>query len=259
MQDLTISLIQSALHWQDAKANKQHFDSLLDPLANKTDLIVLPEMFLSGFSMQPELCAEPYKGPGFQWMQAKAKELNAALVGSIATQLDNGNYANRFYFVSPEGESEFYDKRHLFRMGNEHLHYQAGTERKVINYKGWRICPQICYDLRFPVFSRSHNDVDLMIYVANWPNPRAHAFRTLAQARAIENHCYVAAVNRIGEDGNGYQFQGDSLLSDFNGQLLIDHEPNKAFVETQILSAKALLQFREDFPVWMDADEFKLS
>lgn len=258
MQNLHVSLVQTDLHWQQPEANMQMLDRLLEPLAGTTDLIVLPEMFLTGFCMQPAEAAEPEHGPGFEWMKRKAQALGAALTGSIAVRCGDRFY-NRLWFVAPDGEAEFYDKRHLFRMSGEDRQYSAGQTRKVIHYRGWRILPQICYDLRFPVFSRNRNDYDLVLYVANWPEPRRQVFRVLLQARAIENYCYLAAVNRIGKDGNGYAYAGDSMLVDYRGDPIIDRAPGCEFIAGSSLDGAGLLAFREKFPVWMDADDFVLN
>lgn len=257
MQNLTISLVQADLHWHQPDANRTQFEALLTPLAGHTDLVVLPEMFTTGFTMSPEAVAEAEDGETRHWMQVQAQQLNAALVGSVVTQTADG-YRNRLLFCTPDGDVILYDKRHLFRMGGEHNHYQQGSERVVLEYRGWRIMPQICYDLRFPVFTRNRNEYDLLLYVANWPAPRRHAWRTLLQARAIENLSYVAGVNRVGSDGSGLQYSGDSLLLDFCGERLVDGPEGEAFVETRTLDAEALSAFRTRFPAWMDADEFAL-
>lgn len=257
MQDLKVSLIQTSLVWQDASANMTKLEGLFEPLAGKTDLIVLPEMFNSGFSMQPELVAEPVDGPTVTWLKHQAAKTGAAICGSIAVTVTEG-FANRMFFVTPDGAVQFYDKRHLFRMGNEHEHYVEGRERIVIDYLGWRILPQVCYDLRFPVWSRNRNDYDLAIYVANWPAARRKPWRILLQARALENQCYCVGVNCIGEDGNGLTYTGDSLLVDYLGELKIDNEPKSEFVATQTLAAVPLFSFREKFPAWRDSDNFWL-
>lgn len=254
---LRVSLVQTELAWQNPAQNLAQFTQLLQSLVGQTDLIVLPEMFTTGFMMTPETHAEPYSGASFTWMQAQAAQLKAAICGSVATAA-NGQYTNRFMFATPDGHMQFYDKRHLFRMGDEVNHYNAGSERKVFNYQGWRILPQVCYDLRFPVFMRNRNDYDLALVVANWPAVRRKPWRTLLQARAIENQSYVIGVNRIGTDGLGLAYSGDSLTVDFKGELLVDRPENSAFVETVSLDLTALQQFREQFPAWMDADEFNL-
>lgn len=261
MQDLRVSLIQTDLHWQQPDKNRAMLEQLIRPLAGKTDLIVLPEMFTTGFSMAPELSAEPEAEDTRAWMKALASDVDAAITGSVATQLERGgevDYVNRLLFISPD-QHAYYDKRHLFRMGGEHEHYQAGSERKLIEYRGWRILPAICYDLRFPVFLRNRNEYDLMLCVANWPAPRRLPWRTLLQARAIENLCFVAGVNRIGTDGNGLNYSGDSMLVDFKGLAVIDGAIEQPFVETQVLSVESLEKFRAVFPAHLDADEFELS
>lgn len=256
MQNLRISLVQTSLDWQQPEQNRSRLANLIAPLSGQTDLVVLPEMFTTGFTMAPETLAEPMQGPTLDWMRQQADTLGAAVCGSVVVE-DNG-YRNRFFFVTPDGRVQHYDKRHLFRMANEHQYYVAGDTRLVIEYKGWRILPQVCYDLRFPVWCRNVNDYDLMLCVANWPSPRRHAWRTLLQARAIENQGYVAGVNRVGIDGKGLDYSGDSLLVDFKGQALLDGNPGDAFVKTGTLNAEDLQQFRHNFPAWQDADDFEL-
>lgn len=257
MQDLRITLVQADLIWHQPEANRTQFEDIFADLEGKTDLIVLPEMFTTGFTMTPEALAEPEDGETVQWLKQQAHRLDVAIVGSVVTQVGD-HYRNRLFFTPPNGEQQVYDKRHLFRMGGEHNHYEAGRERVVVEYKGWRIMPQICYDLRFPVFSRNHNEYDLLLYVANWPKPRRQPWRTLLQARAIENLTYVAGVNRVGTDGAGLEYSGDSLLVDFTGECLIDQAAEQAFVETYTLDSRALNDFRKRFPAWMDADAFDL-
>lgn len=254
MQNLKISLIQTPLDWQQPESNRNRLAELMAPLAGQTDLIVLPEMFTTGFTMEPEAVAEPMSGPTLAWLRDQAAALGAAVCGSVV--IEDQGYRNRLLFVTPDGAVEHYDKRHLFRMANEHQYYVAGDSRKVIEYKGWRILPQVCYDLRFPVWCRNRNDYDLALFVANWPAPRRNAWRTLLLARAIENQCYVAGVNRIGEDGKGLEYSGDSLLVDPKGQALLDAPAGEAFVKTGTLYAEDLRQFRDNFPAWQDADAF---
>ena len=258
IDDLRVSLVQTELIWQSPKANRELLSQKMGALAGTTDLIVLPEMFTTGFMMQPEMHSEPMEADTLAWMREQASLLNAALCGSIAMQVEKG-FVNRFLLVEPSGEVSFYDKRHLFRMGDEHNHYAAGDKRVIFNYRGWRILPTVCYDLRFPVFMRSRNDYDLAICVANWPAARRHPWRALLVARAIENQCYMLGVNRIGEDAAELQYSGDSMAIDFKGEALIDRDAYVPFIETVNLSHQALTDFKVKFPAWQDADHFELS
>ena len=256
--DLRVTLVQTELLWQLPDANRTLLAEKLSPLAGHTDLIILPEMFTTCFMMNPEDHAEPMESETLAWMRQQAAALNAAVCGSVAMQ-DGDAYINRMLLVCPAGSVQFYDKTHLFRMGNEHQHYRAGTERVIFEYAGWRILPTICYDLRFPVFMRCQNDYDLAICVANWPAPRRAPWRMLLQARAIENQCYMLGVNRIGEDGVGLQYSGDSLAVNFKGELLLDKPQGESFVTTVHLHLDEVKQFREVFPAWQDADAFSLN
>ena len=258
MQNLKITLLQTSLHWQQPDTNRSAIEARFADVTGKTDLILLPEMFTTGFTMAPEGLAEEEQGETLEWMQRHSRLTGAAICGSLIVSSPAG-FRNRLYWVTPEGESTYYDKVHLFRMANEHEHYAAGERRLIIAYRGWRIMPQICYDLRFPVWARNRNDYDLLLYVANWPAPRRHAWRTLLQARAIENQSYVAGVNRVGRDGNGVDYSGDSLLVDFKGELMIDRAEGEVFIETGELDGAALADFRKAFPAWMDADAFSIS
>lgn len=253
MQDLTITLIQSALHWQNKAANFEKNERIFETLG-KTDLVILPEMFTTGFTMQPEQLAEDFPGESVDWMATQARRLNAVITGSIAVR-ESGHYYNRLIWMRPSGEYETYDKRHLFRMAGEDKHYSAGQKRLIVEYKGWRICPLVCYDLRFPVWSRNRNDYDLLIYVANWPRVRRDPWRALLPARAIENLCYVVGVNRVGEDGNGFAHSGDSMVIGPKGNSLF-HSADEEISPTITLSSEALIKFRERFPAHKDADDF---
>lgn len=257
--DLQISLIQSNLFWNQPDKNLNVFSGLIEPLQNKTDLVLLPEMFTSGFSLEPETIdpKESYKTTEL-WMLSEARKTNAAICGSVLYVGAENHRTNRMLFATPEGDLWHYDKTHLFRMGGEHERYEAGKERKVFRYRGWRILATICYDLRFPVFLRNLGDYDLMLCPANWPAARRTPWRTLLQARAIENLAYVAGVNRIGTDGNDLVYSGDSMLVSYNGEHLIDESPDQAFVKTTTLSAERLASFRRKFPAWQDADRFNL-
>ena len=233
-----MALVQAELAWHDIGANIARFDTLLSPLAGKVDLIALPEMFTTGFTMKPSEVAEGMDGHAAAALRRWAKKLNAHVTGSAVIR-EAGRYYNRLLWARPDGTVEHYDKRHLFRMANEQQHYAAGSRRLIVELKGWRICPMICYDLRFPVWSRNWGDYDVLLYVANWPQRRAHAWSTLLKARAIENLAYVVGVNRIGKDGNGATYAGDSVALDFLGQPL-SSEGGGDRVETAVFDFESL-------------------
>jgi omega-amidase len=260
MNTLNVTLVQAALVWHDAAANRRKFEALLAPLAGKTDLVALPEMFTTGFTMQPEQAAEIADGPTVDWMREQAAKIGAVIAGSIATR-DAGQHFNRLVCMRPDGTYESYDKRHLFRMAHEHDHYTAGTRQVIVDVKGWKVRPLVCYDLRFPVWSRNQlggaGAYDLLLYVANWPERRRYAWQTLIKARAIENLSYCVAVNCVGRDGNGINYTGDSAAIDFLGQLLTEPSEQE-FVTTVTLDLAALRAFRDKFPAHLDADEFQL-
>jgi len=253
-----LSIAQQPLAWQDPEANRAHFAAVLAPLVGQTDLVVLPEMFTTGFTMKPESHAEPAGGATRDWLQQQARALDAAVGGSVAVN-DQGRYYNRFMLATPAGEFYHYDKRHLFRMGGEHRHYSAGSHAQLIEWRDLRICPLVCYDLRFPVWSRRRPelDYDLAIYSANWPAARRHAWNTLLRARAIENQAFVTGVNRVGDDGNGVAHVGDSVVLDFTGQPLVELLDQPSIV-TVPLDAGALRAWRACFPAHLDADAFSL-
>lgn len=255
---LKIAAIQADLVWEAPEKNRDYFEEQFQGLASQeADLVVLPEMFTTGFSMQTEKLAEPNNGITVKWMQANAKKYNFLLTGSLIIR-ENSNYYNRQIFAFPDGSLRHYDKRHLFRMGGEHKHYTSGKERVVINYKGWRIFPQICYDLRFPIWSRNRNDYDLLIYVANFPAPRRKVWQTLLAARAIENQCYVVGCNRIGTDDEGLHYTGDSQVISHKGEVIATAPENTPYVLIITLSLEELQYFREKFPVHLDADSFTI-
>lgn len=253
MSTLKISVLQQPLVWMDGEANLRFFDSLLDGLKDR-DLIVLPEMFTTGFAMEAAKSSLA-ESEVISWLQAKAAATHAMVAGSAAIQTAKGA-VNRFFLVEPDGAVHFYDKRHLFRMAGEHEHYLAGDRREVFEWRGWRILPQVCYDLRFPVFARNQNDYDLALYVANWPAPRALHWQTLLQARAIENQAYIAGCNRVGTDGNGHGYSGDSRIFSPLGEVLAAGEPHQPAILEAELSLETLREYREKFPAWRDADSF---
>ena len=263
MQDLKISLIQSNLVWENTNENLKNFDVKLSPLKNNTDLIVLPEMFNTGFSMNPKKCAESINGQTMQWLKAKAKELNASIIGSILIG-NNNNYYNRLIVMYADGIFEQYDKRHLFRLSEEHNLYTKGKKKIIADIKGWKICPLICYDLRFPVWSKNtYNEkngyeYDCLIYIANWPHSRNFAWNSLLKARAIENQAYVIGVNRIGADGNSTPHSGCSMVIDYKGNPTFEFPENKEFVETISISKNNLRDFRNQFTIGLDWDNFEI-
>ena len=265
MQDhLDISLVQGNTRWHDPQANREYYGDLLQRETGKTDIFILPETFTSGFSNEAIAGAETMQGETLAWMLEKAREHDAVVTGSVQIR-ENSNVFNRLIWAQPDGGFEYYDKRHLFRMANEHQRYASGNERLIVEYKGWRICPLVCYDLRFPVFSRNrfnHDaenrfDYDLLLYVANWPAARRHAWNSLLPARAIENLAYVTGVNRVGLDGNSIDYSGDSVLLDYLGQAMVVGGKNDE-VLTGALSATELTAFREKFPAYLDADKFEI-
>ena len=206
---MQVAIIQTQLFWENVSKNLTHFEQKIEEITLGIDLIVLPEMFTSGFTMHPERVAQKMDGFAIDWMKKQAAKKQAAICGSLVIE-ENNRFYNRFIFVLPDGTLYFYNKRHLFTLANEQLHYTAGNEKVIITYKGWQICLQICYDLRFPAFVRNHENYDLIIYVANWPNTRINAWDMLLKARAIENMCHVIGVNRVGVDENGLNFSGQS-------------------------------------------------
>jgi predicted amidohydrolase len=256
--DLLVTIIQAQLHWQDAEKNRAMFSDKLATAVPQTDLIVLPEMFTTGFSMNAAALAEEAEGPTLTWMQQEAQKHQAVLTGSVIVQ-EQGNFYNRLYWVRPDGSYAIYNKKHLFRMAKEHHTYTAGKEKIVVELNGWNICPLVCYDLRFPVWSRNlGNSYDLLLYVANWPQLRSLAWRTLLQARAIENIAYVVGVNRVGTDGNNHPYSGDSAIIHPKGYHLLETSQAEG-IHTLTLSRQELFDFREAFPAHMDADTFSLS
>lgn len=256
MQDLMVSLIQTPLYWEDPVANRAMLEEKIAEI-DITDVIVLPEMFTTSFTNNATQFAEPMNLHTFKWMKQLASQSGACIVGSYAVK-EGTNFFNRLLWMQPDGTFYTYDKRHSFRMSDEHKVYTAGNKQLIVEYKGWKIAPFICYDLRFPVWSRNtNNKYDLAIYVANWPSARAHAWKSLLPARAIENISYVIGLNRIGTDGLGLDYSGDSVVQDFKGVPLAELNSEEK-TETVVLSKKDLTDFREIFPAYLDGDEFKL-
>lgn len=263
MQDLKVTTIQSNLVWNDFRANLLAFDKKLNALIEKVDLIVLPEMFNTAFVVEPETVDEEAAKKSLDWMIRNSQKYDTAICGSMIVK-EEGNYFNRFYWVEPNGHIQKYDKRHLFTLGNEHLKITAGYENIIINYKGWKIKPLICYDLRFPVwakntFDQGNYEYDLLIYVANWPAARNHAWKSLLVARAIENQAYVVGVNRIGADANGTKHAGFSRIIEPKGELISEEVENIESSQTISLSAEDIKTYRQKFTVGLDWDEFKIT
>ena len=257
MQDLRISLLQTDLIWENPKENRDRFEQLIRGL-EQTDLAVLPEMFTTGFTMHSAQVAEQQPYPSLDWMRNLSKETGIGICGSLVAK-DGDDYFNRLYLVLPDGREMKYDKRHLFRMANEEKHYSPGSESAIIDFRGWRIKPLICYDLRFPVWSRNRNDYDLLLYAANWPKARTSAWEALLRARAIENYCYCAGVNRVGFDRNEVAYEGASGIYDMKGVLVNEIARDREAVVHHSLSGKELLEYREKFPVHLDADDFEIT
>lgn len=251
---MKVTILQNDIYWSDISANTQHVDEIMDK-ADKADLYVLPEMFSTGFCTHPEGIADK-NGRTLAWMRKKAAEKDAAIAGSIAVEED-GKFYNRFHFVYPDGKVVCYNKKHLFTYGGEDKRFTPGNERVIAEYKGVRILLQICYDLRFPVFSRNRNDYDVAIYVASWPTPRVEAWKALLKARAIENQCYVLAVNRVGSDPFCLYCGGSAVIDPY-GKIVSACEDGKECITVADIDMKELLAFREKFPVLEDADSFKL-
>lgn len=263
-QPLRVSLVQGNTRWHDAAANRAYYGALVRGLREPGDLVVLPETFTSGFTNETLGNAETMQGESLAWLRALAGEVGAVLTGSLVVR-EGDACVNRLVWMRPDGSFDVYDKRHLFRMAGEHTRYAGGTTRLVVELNGWRVCPLVCYDLRFPVWIRNRYDhaaagrfdYDLVLFVANWPGARRYAWQTLLRARAIENLAYCVGVNRVGTDGNQLHYSGDSAVLDFLGQPLLELGAQEQTV-TVTLDPAALAAHRERFPAWMDADAFSL-
>ena len=256
MQDLIVTIIQSDLVWEDVDANLNQFEKKIKNIHQPTDLILLPEMFTTGFTMQSEKFAETIDGKSVQWMARMAQTANTVIAGSLIIKEKN-NYYNRLIWMRPNGSYQFYDKRHLFAMGGEHKNFTAGTARLIVELNGWKICPMICYDLRFPVWARNTEDYDLLLYLANWPLPRVKHWQSLLIARAIENQVYTIGVNRINTDNFGNYYSGNSAIIDPKGDTLFEKAHSEA-IHTHKLSKKYLAKVRESLPFLMDRDTFEI-
>lgn len=258
MDSLRISIVQTDIVWENKQENLRLLHEKLQSLRGKTEIVVLPEMFSTGFSMQSKRLAETNSGVTITMLKEWASSFQLAICGSFIA-VDNGCFYNRGFFLTPEGEEFYYDKRHLFRMGREAEHFSAGNQRLIIPYLGWKICLLICYDLRFPVWSRNvNNEYDLLLYVANWPVTRREAWDVLLRARAMENQCYVCGVNRIGTDGYHLIYNGGSGVYSAQGEPLATLPDGQEGIATATLTLSTLQKLREKFPVWKDADEFHL-
>ena len=254
MENLKITIIQPDIIWENTQANLDKNSAIISGI-EQTDVIILPEMFTTGFSMKPEILKERMDGISVNWMKKIAAEKDASVVGSLIIE-DEGEIFNRAVWVFPDGKTKFYDKRHLFTMGQEHLHYSSGIDKMIVEYKGWRFCPLICYDLRFPVWSRNDENYDVLIYMANWPSPRHHHWKTLLVARAVENQSFCIGVNRTGIDGSGLKYSGDSCLVSPKGfaEFLGENEAAKTFK----ISYSELHELRKNFPFLADRDQFQI-
>lgn len=254
MENLKITIIQPDIIWENVQANLDKFSVIIAGI-ELTDVIVLPEMFTTGFSMNPKVLKEKMDGKSVQWMKRMAYEKDASVVGSLIIE-ENEKIFNRAIWVFPDGKTEFYDKRHLFTLGQEHLHYSQGNQKTVIEFRGWKICPLICYDLRFPVWGRNTENYDVLIYMANWPSPRHHHWKALLIARAVENQSYCLGVNRTGIDGTGLKYSGDSCMVTPKGfaEFIGENEAGQTFE----IKYSELHDYRKNFPFLADRDEFQL-
>ncbi len=256
MRDLKVALIQTKLCWENKDANFSHLETHLKNVPSEADLIVLPEMFTTGFSMNPEMFSEKMTGKGVEWLKGVSKQKNAVVVGSLIIE-EKKKYYNRLIAMKPDGSFDHYDKRHLFRLAGEEKIYSEGSKKKSIVINGWKVALFICYDLRFPVWVRSKDDADCILFIANWPEKRKDAWISLLKARAIENQAFVLGVNRVGKDGNGFSHSGDSSIYGPLGECL-DHRSNEECIILHCLKKEHLLKTRESFPFYKDADRFKL-
>jgi len=253
---MKVAIIQSLLSWENPIVNRNYFEEKINAITEKVDLIVLPEMFTSGFTMNPSAVAETMQGETILWLQSLAKAKNSAITGSVVIT-ENDNFYNRLVFVFPSGEIQYYDKRHLFTLAGEEKVYTSGEEKLIVEYLGWKICPLICYDLRFPVFSRNTEDYDLLLFVANWPKVRTNAWDILLKARSVENMCYTIGTNRIGFDNNNFEYIGHSQVVDFIGNYMLEPQESEAVFIVE-LNKEKLYETRQKFGFLNDRDSFEL-
>ncbi|MDP3314363.1 amidohydrolase [Lutibacter sp.] len=254
---LNIAIIQSNLVWEQPKKNRSNFSTTIESISKEVDLFVLPEMFTSGFTMNPQHVAETMQGETVEWMRNLALKKNAAIAGSIII-IENNNFYNRLLFVHPSGEINYYNKRHLFSLAGEHLKYTTGTEKLIVNYNDWKICPLVCYDLRFPVWSRNVENYDVLLYVANWPKPRIAAWDALLKARSIENLSYVIGVNRVGVDENHFEYSGHSVAYNCLGKKLTHLKTNQEDNTIITLHKKHIAEVRTKLNFLNDKDSFEI-
>ena len=254
---LKLALVQTNLFWENPIKNRDVFSKKINAIKQNVDLIILPEMFTTGFTMNPELLAEDMKGKTVSWMLEMAKSKKAAIVGSFVAS-EGSDYYNRLLFAHPNGNLDYYDKRHTFTLAGENNVYKAGNKRVIVQYKGWKICPLICYDLRFPVWSRNTEDYDILLYIANWPTPRISAWDSLLKARAIENMCYSVGVNRVGTDANKHDYSGHSACYNVLGEKISNFKPHEEDIQVVELSKNHITSIREKLKFLEDRDRFNL-
>jgi predicted amidohydrolase len=254
---INLTLIQPDIVWEDIEANLESLSGLMKGIVGPCDIVLLPELFTTGFTMRSRQLAEPMEGRTMEWMSGKAAELKCSIAGSIIITED-GHYFNRLIWMEEGGRYQCCDKRHLFRMSGEQQHYSRGGDVLVVDFRGTRIMPLICYDLRFPVWSRNRHHYDILVYIANWPAPRNEVWETLLKARAIENLAYVIGINRVGKDGMGIEYSGDTMAFDARGRKIASMGSGEAGLQNLRLSIGELHDFREKFPAWRDADPFSL-
>ncbi|RKS99262.1 amidohydrolase [Flavobacterium sp. 123] len=253
---MKVALVQSSIVWENPKSNRNFYEKKIHALTEQVDLIVLPEMFTTGFTMNPSAVAETMQGETMQWLQSLAKAKKCAITGSLIIK-EGKNFFNRLVFIFPNGELQFYDKRHLFTLAGEDKVYTSGKEKLIVDYLGWKICPLVCYDLRFPVFARNTENYDLLLYVANWPKPRINAWDILIKARSVENMCYTIGVNRVGLDSNNLEYIGHSQVVDYLGNSILEPQESEAVFIVELNKDK-MLETRKKLGFLNDLDSFEI-